>query len=317
MSYGTTMAFDKGRGVVVLFGGGLSIFTGNGSSETWEYRVSSLGNGEGCTTASASSCATGFCVDGVCCEAAACTGVCKSCNVASHEGICQAVKAGTEVAGSCSAGLACDGSGNCVTKNGQACTSATDCASGFCADGVCCNSACTGACVSCNQVGQAGKCSPFAAGTDPQSECGRGAGVCKSSCDGVGNCAYPGYGVSCGNCMTCDGSGTCTSYDPYCGGSGGDGGSTYPTGGSGGSISNTGGRGGSIPSSGGGSITNPGGNGGNSGGGVGDAGTKANLSKSGCDCELGRTRRTELGLTMPLFIAGVALWLARKRQRRG
>ena len=237
---------------------------GIASTDTWEYTVTNLGNGEGCTTASSSSCATGFCVDGVCCEVAACTGACKSCNVAGLAGTCVLAKAGTEVAGSCSAGQACDGNGSCMTKNGQACTSASACASGFCADGVCCNSACTGACASCNQVGQVGKCSPYAAGTDPQNECGLGTGVCKSTCDGVGNCAYAGYTVSCGDCLTCDGNGTCSNYDPNCGGYGGTGGKPYPKGGNGGSIPNAGGSGGYLIGNGGsgGSIPNAGGSGG-------------------------------------------------------
>ena len=259
--YGAAMAFDKARGVVVFFGG-QSMMTSIPNTDTWEYKVTSLGSGEGCTAASASSCATGFCVDGVCCEAAACSGACKSCNVAGQEGTCVLAKAGTEVPGSCSAGLACDGSGNCMAKNGQACTSASTCASGFCADGVCCDSACTGACASCTQAGQVGKCSPYAAGTDPQNECGQGTGVCKSTCDGVGNCAYAGTTVSCGNCLTCDGMGTCSNYDPYCGGPGGTGGKPYPTGGSGGSIPN-GGSGGTVPMGGsGGYTTGKGGSGG-------------------------------------------------------
>ena len=380
-SSGVTKVFDKGRGVAVVFGG-QSKNTGYPTSDTWEYKVTNLGKGEGCTLVTAASCATGFCVDGVCCEAAACTGACKSCNVAGLEGTCVLAKAGTEVAGSCSAGLACDGSGNCMAKNGQACTSASACASGFCADGVCCDSACTGACASCNQVGQVGKCSPYAAGTDPQNECGKGTGVCKSTCDGVGNCAFARYTVSCGNCMTCDGNGTCSYYDPYCYATGGTGGYYYPTGGSGGYIPNYGGAGGSVPfggsggyvpSKGGaaGSVPNVGGAGGfassrggsggsilpnvggsgtssipgvggsggfifpnaggsggsilpNAGGSVGtldgaagDAGSGANLHKSGCDCELGHAKPADGGLTTPLLMVGLALVLARKRRRKG
>jgi len=230
---GSTMVFDSGRGVVVLFGGS----TSNGyTNETWEYKVSALGNGEGCTAAFAASCSSGNCLEGVCCESAACTGPCKSCNVAGSEGKCVLAMAGSEVAGSCSNGQACDGSGNCTSGNGQACTSATTCASGFCVDGVCCNSACSGTCTSCSLTGQAGKCSPYPAGTDPQNECGKGTGVCKSTCDGAGTCAYPQSAVACGSCMTCDGYGTCSMYDPYCyyqgGAGGGYGGYPYGFGGS-------------------------------------------------------------------------------------
>jgi hypothetical protein len=250
---GASMVFDSIRGVAIVFGG-TDMYYGFPSSETWEYKVTNLGNGEGCNAASVAACASGFCVEGVCCEAATCTGACKSCNVAGSEGTCVMAKAGTEVPGSCSEGQACDGSGNCQTKNGQPCTSAANCASGFCADGVCCDSACTGACTSCSQKGFVGICSPYTAGTDPQNECGQGTGVCKSTCDGVGSCAYPQYTVSCGDCMSCDGNGACQdsySYDPFCssyGGSGGymnTGGKPYPTGGTGGYVTSRGGSGGS------------------------------------------------------------------------
>lgn len=234
--YYSTMAFDSKRGVMVLFGGIANGPRGSGySNNTWEYQVTSLGNGEGCTAASASNCASGNCVDGVCCESASCTGPCKSCNVAGSEGTCVLATAGTEVAGSCSNGQACDGSGNCKASNGQACTAASACASGYCVDGVCCDGACTGQCVACNVAGRAGKCSPYAVGTDPAGECSAGTGVCsKMTCDGVGKCVYPAGGVSCGNCMTCDGYGTCSNYDPFC----------FPTGGAGGGF---GGTGGTIP----------------------------------------------------------------------
>jgi hypothetical protein len=330
LDYGATMAFDKGRGVVVLFSG-QSMTTGKGGGETWEYSVTKLGNGEGCTAASAPSCATGFCVDGVCCETAACAGACKSCNVAGSEGTCVSAKAGTEVAGSCSAGQACDGSGSCMTQNGQACTSASTCASGYCADGVCCDSACKGTCASCNQAGQVGKCSAYAAGSDPQHECGQGTGVCKSTCDGVGNCAYPSYSVSCGNCLNCDGSGSCTYDDPSCNSWGAGGGWGYPTAGTGGGWGYptagtgggwtypAGGNGGSVPSYGGagGSIPNHGGSGGSSSGVAGNTGTGVNLHKSGCSCRLGHGNLAGSDLTMPLILAGVALHLARRRRRQG
>ena len=222
---GSAMAFDRARGVVVLFGG-----NGNGypSDETWEYSVTGLGNGEGCTTSTASACASGNCVDGVCCDTKSCTGPCKSCSVSGHEGTCFVAQAGTEVPGSCSSGQACDGSGNCKASSGQTCSSASTCASGFCVDGVCCNSACNGTCVSCNQAGLAGKCSPYPFGNDPEKECSKGSGTCKSACDGVGSCVYPAYGSTCGNCMLCDGGGNCSMSDPFCnlgtGGSSGYGG---------------------------------------------------------------------------------------------
>ncbi len=314
--YGGTLAFDSARGVVVLFGG-QSMTSSSITSETWEYRVSSLGNGEGCNASFATSCASGNCVDGVCCDEAACSGACKSCNVAGSEGTCVLVKAGTEVAGSCSSGQSCDGAGACKTKNGQVCTSAAECASGNCADGVCCDSACTGTCSSCNLAGQVGKCSPYPAGTDPQGECGVGTGVCKSTCDGVGNCAYPQTAVTCGTCYTCDGFGTCSNYDYYCGIAGPDGGYSYPEvggiavdpprypdggfgtvdvarypdgnfGGADGSLPNAGGaggastlgRGGSGGSNDGGSLPNSGGIGGGNDGGLANTGGRGGNSSS-------------------------------------
>jgi MYXO-CTERM domain-containing protein len=195
-------------------------------------------------------CASGFCVEGVCCDVAACSGACKSCNVPGSEGTCVPAAAGTEVPGSCAEGKSCDASGACKTKNGQACTTPADCASGFCVDGVCCDSACTGECMSCNQTGRAGTCTGYAAGTDPESECGKGTGVCRSTCDGIGSCAFPQWSMSCGECLRCDGAGDCSVYDyltcPWGTGgyAGGFGGRPYPTGGSGGYIPNVGGSGG-------------------------------------------------------------------------
>jgi hypothetical protein len=134
------MAFDSQRGVMVLFGAGPN--DGSDLSETWEYKVANLGNGAGCTAATASTCASGFCVDGVCCSIAVCSGTCQSCNVAGHQGTCSQAVAGTEIPGSCADDQACDSSGSCKAKNGTVCSSASVCASGWCVDGVCCESAC-------------------------------------------------------------------------------------------------------------------------------------------------------------------------------
>ena len=217
------MAFDSQRGVMVLFGAGP--YDGSNLSETWEYKVSNLGNGQGCTAATATSCASGFCADGVCCAVAACPGTCQSCAVAGHEGTCAPVVAGTEVPGSCATGQACDSSGGCKAKNGTACSGAGACASGICVDGVCCESACDGLCSSCNQASRAGKCSAYALGTDPELECGVGDGACRTTCNGAGACDYPQGGTACGTCRTCDGSGSCSDVDPSQCGTGGAAGS--------------------------------------------------------------------------------------------
>ena len=271
------MAFDSRRGVAVLFGGSLGMEISN---ETWEYKVANLGNGEGCTAATASSCASGSCVDGVCCSTAACSGACQSCSVAGHEGNCVRAAAGTEVPGSCADGQACDGSGGCKTKNGLACASASACASGFCVDGVCCETACAGKCVSCNQADRAGTCSPHAAGSDPQNECGLGSGLCRSTCNGAGDCDYPQNGTVCGRCEICDGAGECFAPGPVaCGtggtsGAGGAGGSSGVGGAGGGSgVGGAGGVGGLITSGTGGSgAGSTGGLGGTGDTGAGDAG---------------------------------------------
>jgi hypothetical protein len=271
-----TMSFDSQRGVMVLFGSGPN--DGTFLSETWEYKVANLGNGEGCTAATASTCASGFCVDGVCCSTVSCTGTCQSCNVAGYEGACALAAPGSEVGGSCPDGQACATGGGCKAKNGTACSSATTCASGLCVDGVCCESACDGTCVSCNQVNHAGKCLPYAAGSDPQNECGLGGGACRSTCNGAGACDYPQAGASCGPCQTCDGNGVCQNPDPYnycgTGGSGGFGGrgGTGGVGGRGG----TGGTAGTMVGGAGGLVTGGvggrGGTGGTAGAMVGGAG---------------------------------------------
>jgi len=245
--YGHAMAYDPGRGVTVLVGG----WDIANTNETWEYKVTDLGNGEGCAAATASSCASGFCVEGVCCGVAACSGACQSCSVAGHEGTCVRAAPGTEVPGSCAGGQACDGNGNCKAKNGLACGSASACASGFCVDGVCCENACDGTCVSCNQAGRAGKCSAYAVGSDPENECGVGSDPCRLICNGAGACDAPQSGTPCGPCGFCDGTGTCASPDPspcgtVTGGVGGTGGvASAGTGGRGGA----GGAAGSVASS--------------------------------------------------------------------
>ena len=312
------LTFDSGRGVVVAFGGTLD---GTYTDQTWEYSVTSLANGAGCSAKFASSCASGSCVDSVCCESGACSGPCQSCNVAGQQGTCVLARAGTEVAGSCSDGQACDGSGNCKSRNGQACSSASACASGNCVDGVCCDSSCNGPCASCNQAGRAGKCSPYAAGTDPQNECGKGTGVCKSTCDGVGACVFPRSGMSCGNCLVCNGMGSCGDYDQTCnyGGAGGYAGSY---GGSGGNYypPNYGGNGGNYypPNYGGnGGGYYPPGTGGR-GGSAWAAGTSntsgTRLARSGCSCTVGHPASP--GPLAPFLVLGAWLLKRARRQRK-
>jgi hypothetical protein len=129
---------------------------------------------------------------------------------------------------SCTSAAECDAractSGSCGKKPlGAACSAGAECASESCADGVCCNLACTGPCVSCNQVGTAGECSPVAAGNpDPHQQCKmEAAKTCGSSglCNGAGGCAKFAAGTECraASCTggselpmaVCDGEGLC------------------------------------------------------------------------------------------------------------
>jgi streptogramin lyase len=147
--------------------------------------------GQACTATT--QCASGFCptADGVCCNAA-CTGSCLSCGT----GTCAAVKSADD-ADTCTGASTCDATGTCKLQQGQACTTATQCASGFCADGVCCNAACTGSCLSC----ASGTCTAVTNATDP--------GTCDSpnSCDGSSVCQAPPalkpIGASCGGGSEC------------------------------------------------------------------------------------------------------------------
>ena len=179
-------------------------------------------NGEGCAVAA--ECGSGQCVDGVCCGTP-CDGACVACNLAGSLGTCAPHAAGEDPEGECGGGwcgggaacsadcsaagckpgLACLG-GTCVgTQGGGApCSSGAQCQSGSCADGVCCDAACTGACQQCNVQGKEGTCTPAAAGTDPDGDCGGlwcgGAAACLAQCSGDPDCKA---GLSCvqGKCL--------------------------------------------------------------------------------------------------------------------
>ena len=105
-----------------------------------------------------------------------------------------------------------------LLRNGDSCTAAGVCGSGFCVDGVCCNNDCSALCHACNLTGARGTCTQFTAG----SQCVSAA--CDTSdrlvparlCDSNGNClaATP---VSCGNyrCQNADCPRSC-SNDSVC-----------------------------------------------------------------------------------------------------
>jgi RHS repeat-associated protein len=68
---------------------------------------------------------------------------------------------------------------------GIACTTGTQCASGFCVNGVCCDSACNGQCQACNVTGAVGTCSP-----KPNNPACNDANACTSgeTCQSNGTC---------------------------------------------------------------------------------------------------------------------------------
>ena len=177
-----------------------------------------LANGASCTLSS--SCGSGSCVDGVCCDKA-CAGACQSCNQTGSVGKCMPIASGQDslckgtceecLAGTCTkiaagkqhsltcsaTGKACDGKGNCLSSDGQSCTSSTNCASGYCADYICCDTACSGSCLACNLSGKLGKCSYVPA----EKEDASAASPCTSpkACDGKGQCLLArGKGCSLG-----------------------------------------------------------------------------------------------------------------------
>jgi hypothetical protein len=83
----------------------------------------------------------------------------------------------------------------------EACTSASECDSGFCVDGVCCDKACNDPCFTCGGTGTAaskGTCSP-ASGADTPGRCGDAA--CVAGCE-AGACKFKDATTACGaaNC---------------------------------------------------------------------------------------------------------------------
>jgi hypothetical protein len=217
--------------------------------------VARKSNGAAC--AGSNQCTSGNCVDGVCCDLA-CAGQCVACDVAGSVGTCSPVTgvphgargacpafgyacAGGSCATTCTADNQCDGTHycagggpSCVAKVGlgTACTSASQCASGFCVDGYCCNSACTSnSCAACDVASSLGTCTTIPNGKPhgsrtctPANLCA--AGACSGTCVVDGDCPTGDYckagvctakkapGSGCGNATECA-SGFC-SGDGYC-----------------------------------------------------------------------------------------------------
>jgi hypothetical protein len=117
------------------------------------------------------------------------------------------------------------------SPDGNGCTDAGECSSGFCVDGVCCESACDGSCEACSRTkkgtGEDGVCSFVEEGTpddacdvEPVSTCGH-----DGTCNARGRCAKYPDGAECGPGDVCA-SGACRSIPitppPGDGGAGGE-----------------------------------------------------------------------------------------------
>jgi hypothetical protein len=157
-------------------------------------------------------CASGNCVDGRCCDTA-CTTACWACNVPGSEGTCSKLaqnSADSFPGNACIAPNACDGNGLCKLAQGEACSAASQCASGFCTDNKCCAVACDAPCKTC---AAGGVCLNIASGfedlvatlpcTLPNGSCD-GAGHCKrvrgQPCGGPDDCVE---GI-CADSVCCD-----------------------------------------------------------------------------------------------------------------
>ncbi|MGZ3416485.1 MAG: choice-of-anchor V domain-containing protein, partial [Polyangiales bacterium] len=210
--------------------------------------------GNSCGANTGSYCTTGSCTDSYCCSSA-CTGTCQGCSLAtgaSANGTCTTYSSGTASSCSpyvcgggvncpstcssdsnCASGYYCSGT-SCVLKktNGNACTGANQCSSGFCADGFCCNQACTSGCQTCalsEGASANGTCTTLASGSAGNPSCTpylcAGSTSCPTTCSGDGNCISGDYcnGTTCtaklAQGSVCTTSNQCSSsncVDGYC-----------------------------------------------------------------------------------------------------
>lgn len=137
-------------------GGGMDVAPGDGGASD-AFNCDAAGACDraiGSPCADSVQCHSSFCVDGVCC-ANACVGPCRSCNQPNNDGMCLPYPQGTDPGVECTSGMTCNGVGSCgpapggPKKNGELCSSGTECSSTFCKDGVCCNNACDTPCKTC------------------------------------------------------------------------------------------------------------------------------------------------------------------------
>ena len=193
-------------GSLTLLDSGLVLATGGGRNNTPASWAALYDPTSGAKCASAKTCATGHCVDGVCCESA-CDATCKVCAATTKTtgfiGACTLVAAGKQDLSAktpCSGTQACDGKGNCLKGQGQACAKAAECASGHCVDGRCCDTACAERCKACDLGGKVGTCSFLAQGTQDASA--KIACTGSSVCDGQGGCKLK-HGYKCSSGAAC------------------------------------------------------------------------------------------------------------------
>lgn len=155
-----------------------------------EVRTLRSGTLDGADCDTNDDCASRRCIDGVCCNSPC--GSCERC--ASGSGLCEAVTDSED--DSCNGTTRCDGDGLCLRAEGEICTAASDCASGYCVDGVCCNRSCNGTCERCDTAPTVGLCTSLDCGGYSCDEERR----CKSSCQSSYDCA---------NGLQCEEGGAC------------------------------------------------------------------------------------------------------------
>jgi hypothetical protein len=211
------MGYDRVNGRVVAWGGGVGYLGASASydivSSVYEYKA--YGN----TCAGDADCYGGSCRDGFCCDTKC--GACQRCDGPGNGGVCAPVVgaafAGTEH-DTCTGTNACDPTGACKKKNGQACTAGTDCASGACVDGFCCNAACNQACEVCNVT--PGTCTAAPKGAGGRTSCGVGScngtsHVCSNACSTDADCSASGF-CNAGTCIAVSAQGTACTRDRQC-----------------------------------------------------------------------------------------------------
>jgi hypothetical protein len=170
------LLFPLAGGSAIAVGGDVGVTTSGARTLTATVDLFADGITTGSKCGSGGQCATGYCVDGVCCNEA-CTGKCQSCTggtctsltaPAPGKGTCDPYVCGaSDCKTTCTADTDCIATSYCNKTTskcelridkGAACTTASQCKTGYCVGGYCCNEACTGACQVCNQSGSFGTC---------------------------------------------------------------------------------------------------------------------------------------------------------------